>query len=81
MFQQSFVIFKAFKIKTWMGLLKIQKSFFIIKCTPNIFKKIVSFNILHNKGNMCEPFKFVFTCTLLDFDFQKSLMIKRIYNL
>ncbi len=30
-----------------------QKSFFLIKCSPNHFKFFVNFNIFHKKGSIC----------------------------
>jgi hypothetical protein len=68
MFQESFYMFKSFK-KTCGQVVLYQKSFSLIKCSPNCFKKIVNFNIFHKKGSMCSKHsKNKYKYTFLDFN-------------
>ncbi len=52
MFQESFYMFKALKKSMWIGGFLYQKSFSLIKCSPNHFIFFVNFNIFHKKGSM-----------------------------
>jgi hypothetical protein len=61
---------------------KFQKSFFIIKCSPNHFIFLVNSNIFYKKGSMCSKHpKNKNTYTLLDFQFQTSLHTFIVLNL
>jgi hypothetical protein len=53
MFQESFYRFKALKKNMWTSRFLFQKSFFLIKCSPNHFNFFVNFNIFHKKWSMC----------------------------
>jgi hypothetical protein len=83
MFQETFYMFKALKKSMWTCGFLFQKSFFLIKCSPNHFNFFVNFNIFYKKGSMCSKHsKSKNTYTLsLDFDTQTSLRTIIVLNL
>jgi hypothetical protein len=46
-------MFKALKKNMWTNGFLYQKSFSLIKCSPNSFNFFVNFNIFHKKGSTC----------------------------
>jgi hypothetical protein len=52
-FSRIFNMFKALKKNMWTSGFLYQKSFSLIKCSPNRFNFFVNFNIFHKKGSMC----------------------------
>jgi hypothetical protein len=76
MFQKSFHMFKALEKSMWTGGFLYQKSFSLIKCSPNCFNFFVNFNIFHKKGSMCSKHsKNKNTYTFLDFNTRMSFYI------
>jgi hypothetical protein len=82
MFQESFYMFKALMKSMWIGGFLYQKSFSLIKCSPNHFNLFVNFNIFHKKGSMCSKHsKNKNTYNFLYFYTQMSFYIIIVLNL
>jgi len=82
MFQESFYMFKAIKKSKWTSGFLYQKSFSLIKCSPNCFIFFVKFNIFHKKGSMCSKHsKNKYTHIFLDFSIRMSIYIIIVLNL
>ncbi len=73
-FQDSFCMFKTLKIKMWKCLLKkISKVIFPYWMCTKCFWNFCQLYYTSQEGARCvEPSKTLFTCTLLNFDFQNS---------
>jgi hypothetical protein len=72
MFQESFYMFKALKKIMWTCGFLYQKSFSLIKCSPNHFKKKFEFQYTPQKAMCSKHSKNKNTYAYLDFNTQIS---------
>ncbi len=81
-FKSPFICLKNSRKTCGHVVFLFQKSFFLIKCSPNHFNFFVNFNIFHKKGSICSKHsENKNTYTLLSFDTQTSLSTIIILNL
>lgn len=81
-FQESFCMFKTLKIRMWTCHFTQIKSIFSLSNICQMFSNFLWPLIYFTRRcHMCWTISIFFLCTLLDPNFQKSLMIKVIYNL
>jgi hypothetical protein len=81
-FKSPFICLKHSRKTCGQEVFLYQKSFSLIKCSPNRFNFLVNFNVFHKKGSMCSKnSKYKNTYIILDFKTRMSFYIIIVLNL